>query len=561
MTLRISTPPAADSAADASTGPRIGWAESPARLRLAFAVAAAGAVAQIAGPLIGVVDAAPPAAFTALPLLIALALLPPVVATAFAVGGRPIVGAAVLVGSALLAPGRVLGDLQFLLDPLVVSRPEITVPTSLAPLRAGAGLWPLLIGHLLVIAAGVLAANRAGAPYGTPYAAELDDEVRQRSAPLGLVAGIAAAFGLQLSPFTSGNAFLLAEGLIDSPWLLRFALLVAGAGVVAAALVGAGSRPSVARGVSLGAALGVLAITAPQIAAALWVPLLDAAPGPYVALVCAAGLAVSVWVTTRAHGKADPLRVAGALGLLAGLAGIAAATTTVIAVNGVAQETYSNRLFLPAGILVAALSIPLLFRASAAPVRPAFAAALAAIPLAGMSTLDAMVTATAVDATVGTGAAVWFTGAAGVLAAAAAVTALVAGSAERGEPEERPLDLVLVAPLAVAGLLAVGAFGLPVVKAKGLVPPGIWTEFRLASLGLLLAVLTIVVAVALTPVSRPHRAGALLLGCAGLVGVRVLEYPLTAARAAGSVPGPGLWLALACAGALVVAGLMVLSRR
>ncbi|SER80359.1 hypothetical protein [Actinokineospora terrae] len=561
MTLRITTPPAADSAADASPGPRIGWAESPSRLRLAFAVAAAGAVAQVAGPLIGLVDASPAAAFASIPLLVLLAVLPPVVATALAVAGRPIVAAGVLVGAALLTPGRFLGDLQFLLDPLVVSRPEVMVPTSLAPLRAGAGLWVLLVGHLLVIAAGLMAANRAGAPYGTPYAAELDDEVRQRSAPLGLVAGVVAAFGLQLPPFTSGNAFLLAEGLIDSPWLLRFALLAAGAGVVAAALVGAGSRPSVARGVSVGAALGVLAITAPQIAAGLWVALLDAAPGPYVALLAAAGLAVSLWVTTRAHGRSEPVRIAGVLGLLAGLAGIAAGTTTVIAVNGVAQETYSNRLFLPAGILVAALALPLLFSKTATALRPAFAAALAAIPLAGMSTLDAVVTATAVDATVGTGAAVWFTAAAGALAAAAAVVALVAGNAERGEVEERPLDLVLVAPLAVAGLLAIGAFGLPVVKATGLVPPGIWTEFRLASLGLLLAALTVVVAVALTPLSRPHRAGALLLGCAGLVGVRVLEYPLTAARAAGSVPGPGLWLSLACTAALVVAGLMVLSRR
>ncbi|WP_253889348.1 hypothetical protein [Actinokineospora diospyrosa] len=560
MTSRITTPSPADSPADDSVGSRIGWAESPVQLRLAFALAALGAVAQVTGVAVGVVDGGPPAAFRSFPLLLVLAVLPPVVAAGLAVGRRPLMGAGVLVGAALLGPGRLLGDLQFLVDPLVVSRPEIMVPTSLAPLHAGLGLWLLLAGHVLAITAGVMAANRAGAPYGTPYAAELHDDGRQRSA-VGLVAAVVAAFGLQLAPFTSGNAFLLAEGLIDSPWLLRFALLAAGAGVVGAALVGTAT----ARGVAVGAVLGVAAIAVPQVGAGLWVGLLGAAPGPYLALLGVVGLAVSVWVTTRPRRESDPVatahRVAGVLGVLSGVAAIGAATTTVLAVEGVEQETFSNRLFLPAGILVVALAIPLLFPRTAAAMRPAFAVSLAAIALAGMSTLDAVVTATGVGAPISTGAAVWFTAAALVFAGGATITGLFAGNAERAEPQERPLDLVLVAPLAVAGLLAIGAFGLPVVKARGLVPPGIWAEFRLASLGLLLAVLTVVVAVALTPVSRPNRAGALLLGCAGLVGVRALEYPLTSARALGSVPGPGLWLSLACAGALVVAALMVLSRR
>ncbi|MBM7770198.1 hypothetical protein JOD54_000402 [Actinokineospora baliensis] len=557
MTSRITTPSPADSPADDRAGARVGWAQSPVQLRLALGLAALGAFAQIAGIAIGLVDHGPPPGFSSFPLLLLLAALPPAVAMGLVAGKRPVVGAGVLVGAALLGPGRLLGDLQFLVDPLVVSRPEIMVPTSLAPLHAGAGLWLLLAGHLLAITAGVLAANRAGAPYGTPYAAEVHDEVKQRS-PVGLVAAVVAAFGLQLAPFYSGNAFLLAEGLIDSPWLGRFALLVAGIGVVGAALVGT-------RGAAVGVVLGVAAIAVPQVAAGLWVGLLEAAPGPCVALLGVAGLAVSVWVTTRDEQGTDPVaavhRIAGVLGVLSGLSGIAAATTTVLAVDGVEQETFSNRLFLPAGILVAALAIPLLIPRVAAPVRPAFAAALASIALAGTSTLDAVVTATGVGAPISTGAAVWFTAAAVVFAGAATITVLFAGNAERGEPQDRPLDLALVAPLAVAGLLAVGAFGLPVGKARGLVPPGIWTEFRLASLGLLLAVITVVVAVALTPASRPHRAGALLLGCAGLVGVRAMEYPLTSARAIGSVPGPGLWLSLACAAALVVAALMVLSRR
>ncbi|WP_157440291.1 hypothetical protein [Actinokineospora inagensis] len=567
MTSRTTTPPPADVAVAHSLA-RVGWRESPVRVRLAFGLAAAGAVAGITGIAAGVVAGQPTAGFGALPLLVALTLLPVTVAVAFAAAGRAALGANVLAGAALIEPGRLLADLQILVDPLVVSRPELMVPTSLAPLRAGLGLWLLLAGHVLLIAAGVLAKNRAGAPHGTPYAAEFDEDERPRTrmALLGITAGVVAAFGLQLSPFTSGNAFVLADDVIDSPGLLRLAFLATGLGAVVAMVAAGSPRPSVARGVVLGGALGVAAVAVPQIVAGLGVDLLGAAPGPYIAVASVVGLAAVVWLSAKAV-QVDPTvkahRVAGVLGALTGLAGVAAASSTLLVVDGIDQpETYSSRLFYPAGILVVLVAVPLVITRSAAAVRPALAAALVAIPLAGLSTLDAVVTATGIQSVVHPGVGVWFTAAAGVFALAATGAVLLAGNAERTEPEdERPLDVVLVAPLTAAGLLSIGAFGLPTVKAAGLVAPGIWSDFRLASLGLLLALITVLASVAMTPVARPNRAGALLLGCAGLVAVHALEYPLTAARAAGSAPGPGLWLSIACAAALVVSGLMVLSRK
>jgi hypothetical protein len=48
----------------------------------------------------------------------------------------------------------------------------------------------------------------------------------------------------------------------------------------------------------------------------------------------------------------------------------------------------------------------------------------------------------------------------------------------------------------------------------------------------------------------------LLLGATGVVGVRLLEVPLTGARAEGASAGPGTWLAGACALTLLAGALL-----
>ncbi|CRK59910.1 hypothetical protein [Alloactinosynnema sp. L-07] len=561
---------------------RIGWSEVPGRLRVAIAVAVAGAALLVVGPARGVIVSAPAAGFDASVLLLVLALLPPLISAGFIVAGRPATGAGVLVGSALLAPGRALVDAQLAVDALVASRPEFLVPTSLAPLAAAPGLWLLLGGHAAVAVAGALALGRAGAVPGSPYAAEFDDDSDDRSTTargasllLALGAALAAGVGLLLAPFRSTDAYVLARSVLEVPALARYGVLVLAAATVTAAVFGGGSaRTSVARGVLLGATAAVAGVVVPQIASGLSVSRLEVAPGPVVALVAMALLTTIVWFLNRGEqiqrsapsalvDATEPTRhhfVAGLLGLGAALAAFAAGTATQLRVGAglEAPTSYSARLFLPAAVLLLLFVVPMLIPKAAAAIRPAFAAATLAIPLAGAGALDAAFTATSVSPDIAVGPGVWFAVLAVALALAAGAAAALAGVLERDDVDltQRQVNLGLAAPLAASALFAVGAFGLPVIKAPDLVAAGVWNHFRLTSWGLLCGLLLVLAAVVLAAMSRPPRAGALLLGAAGVVAVHALEYPLTADRAASSAPGPGLWLSVACVAALLVSALV-----
>ncbi len=119
---------------------RPGWSEVPARLRIALLLATLGAGLTVAGPALGVVNRQLAAGYAAMPLLVVLAVVAPLLAGLAVWRGRPVVAAGVLIGFALLAPGRAIIDLQFAKDALLASRPELMVPSSLAPLSAAAGL-------------------------------------------------------------------------------------------------------------------------------------------------------------------------------------------------------------------------------------------------------------------------------------------------------------------------------------------------------------------------------------------------------------------------------------
>ncbi|MFC5286162.1 hypothetical protein ACFPM7_03795 [Actinokineospora guangxiensis] len=580
---------------DVQAAERIGWADVPPRLKAGVATAAAGAVLAAAGVLVGPLADAPPPGFAATALLVLLALLPAGLAAAFVAASRPAIGAAVLLGAALLAPGRALVDLQLAADALRASRPELFLPTSLAPLTPSAGLWLALAGHLLAVVAGGLAAGRAGAVPGTPYAAEFDDPsadrpTRARSVFVraALLAGTVGAVGLLLVPFGSEDAFVLALDAVDGPATARWGLLALAVGTVAAAVVAGGAaRLPVARGAATGLFAATAAVTLPQIAAGLAVERLHPAAGPYLALLAAAALTAALWlVRPSAAAETGDVRldlrrlhrVTGVLGLLTAAAALLAGLGAQLVVpEGVdAPTAYASRVFLPLAALVAALSCALFATGPARPTRtappaggaaaatrPALAVVLAGIAFAAAGSLDAAFTATGASGEVGVGAGVWSAGAALLLAAATAVTAAIAGGAERDDVDltERDYPLAVVATSAVAGLLAVGAFAMPVLTAPDFVAPGVFSEFRFASWGLLVALVAVIAAAALAPAARPPRAAALLLGAAAVVGVRALEYPLTAARAVEGAPGQGLWLALAAFAAFVVAAATAVSTR
>ncbi|MGW4114092.1 hypothetical protein ACWEFJ_24750 [Actinosynnema sp. NPDC004786] len=527
------------------------------RLRAAVGVAAAGALLTAVAPAVGVVDASAPPAFTAWPLLALLAVLPTALAAVFLARGQELTAAAALVAPAVFAVGRLLNDLQLVLDPVDASRPELFRPQSLAAPTPTAGAWLLVAGHVLLIAAGALAT--------------LGAEPDVRSERAGFVrpatAGIVAGIGLFTAPFTSTDALIPARGPFESPTLPMLGGLVLTLAAPALAVLAASATTHEARrGGLLGLAAALLALALPPIATALAVDRVGPAVGPFLVLAAAVALA---W-PQRTPKDADPYDlelpgqrrlhvIAGTAGLLAAAAAAAGASTAqlVVPAGFPAPTAYAARLLWPAAIALAVLAAALLAKAA---VRPAFTVATATVGLAAAGALDAVFAATRVNL-VQPGVGVWFTAGSVVAAAVAAVLAALAGAVERDEvgttTTEPPLPLV--ATTLIAALLALGAFALPVLRAPDFVPFGAF-GLRVGSFGLLVALLAVVAAAGIALKARPGRGAALLLGAAVVTAVRALEYPLTAARAAEAAPGPGLWLAVAATAAFLVAGALRTAR-
>jgi hypothetical protein len=520
-------------------------------------VAASGSLLTAVAPAVGVVDASAPPAFTAWPLLALLALLPTALAAVFLARGQELTAAAALVPPAVFAAGRLLNDLQLAVGPIDAARPELFRPASLDAPTPTAGVWLLLAGHVLLIAAGAMAV----------LGAEPDVRSERASFVLPATAGIVAGIGLFSAPFTSTDALIPARGPFESPALPMVGGLVVTLAAPALAVLAASATTNEARkGGLLGLAAVLLAFALPPIATAVAVDRVDLAVGPFLVLVAAVALA---WPqrtakTAEEHDVELPgLRrlhvIAGTLGLLAAAAAVVGASTDqlVLPAGFPAPTAYAARLLWPAAIATAVLAAALLAKAA---VRPAFVVVAATVPLAAGGALDAVFAATQVNA-VQPGTGVWFTAGSVVFAAAAAGAAALAGAVERDEVgtarTEPPLPLVGAA--LIAALLAIGTFALPVLAAPDYVPIGAF-GLRVGSWGLLVALVTVVAAAVIALKARPDRGAALLLGAAVVTGVRALEYPLTAARAAEAAPGPGLWLAVAATAAFVISAALRTAR-
>lgn len=566
---------------------RLGWVAAPLRLRLALVLATAGSVLTFVALQAGLVVGQPAAAFGSSGLMLVLAAAPALLAWGFLLAGRAPYAAGVLGGAALLAPGLALVDFQFVVDALRAARPEVMVATSLAPLSPGVGAWLLVAGHLAVFGAGVLAGGRAGAGESSDYYAALDRTVstaaRGRAMGWALTFSTVGVVGLFLPPFRSDNAFLVAHDLVGSPSMVKYGGLVVAGTVLVGGVVAAGRpRPAVARGMVVGLSVALCWLVLPQVVAVGSVEWLHFdRGGPLIALIPLALLIVVMHVLPGLRRgdraelgegelppdlrlEASPLHlVTGVLGVLAGVAALGGAIGALVVVDGGEQiASYANRQLVPAGIVVILLGAAL-FTRWAGVVRPAFIVSLGAVALVGFAALDAAFTGTSgpvlsvpvVTAEVRVGAGVWFTGIALLFAVAAAVAGAVAGGAERDDVDltERTLHTRLAIPLGAAVLFAVGAFGSPMITAPGFTAPGIWTEFRLASWGLVIGFVIVVTAAVVAAMARPARAAALALGAAVLVGVHLLELPMTGDRTDDVQAGAGTWLSLACVAALLVA--------
>lgn len=557
---------------------RLGWGATPWRLWLALLASVAGGVVTFVAVEQGVVLDEPPAAYKAAPLLLVIAIGPAVLAALAITFGKAPVGAGILSGAALLAPGLALVDAQFIQDPLTASRPEVMVPTSLAPLAVASGAYLLIAGHVLAAIAGLLAVGRAGAGPDSDYNAGLDAarSTRGRAVGWALAAGAVSAVGLLFPPFRSDNAFIVAQDLIASPSLVKFGgLLIVLTILIGSIATAVNSRPPVARGLAIGMFAGLCWLVLPQLAAVARVEWLHMEPWPVFALAPVGLLAVVLLLTgERAEDKGDvtvessPV-LAGILGIATGVVALIGGFGTLVVSSVDQPPSYANRQLLPAGIVIIVLGVVLCTK-WADRARPAFVVALGVVPLVGLAALDTAFTATTVGniipgfpvATPDTrvGAAVWFIIAALVLTLVAAVVGAAASGDRDGVDEtKRTLHTRYAVPAAGAVLFALGAFISPMIKATGFTPAGIFSEFRLASWGLLIALLVVIAAVVLAAYSRPVQAAALLLGAAVIVGVHVLEFPLTNERVDGARAGAGTWLSLACLVALVVAAVAAMT--
>lgn len=564
----------------------------------------AGAVALAAGALLPVIQGGSPG-FTAAPLLVVLALAPAAAVLYAVVTGRSGLTAGLVLGLTALAPGRLLLDLQLLADGSLAARPELFLADRLLALPpAGPGLWPLVAGHLLTLAAGAFAAGAARDE--AELAGELDGRRRWRL--LGPVLGVVGGVGLLLAPFGSGNAYLLAKNAFEGPTVAMAGYLLLAALLPLTALV-AVSSPSaeVGKGGFAGAGLAALAVGVPPVIAGLVVDRLSVAPGSVVVTV--AGLALVGLAFTRfdvadagdavtgdlaGEAKLPGLfwwRLAtGGLALLAAAAAAAGALAPVLKANGPTPvpETPVRWLLLGAAVVLAVPALFVFVPRLSSFARGVVAATWAGVVLAGAAVLSAALSVTedkAVDPALfgvdlpvplpdkvgfSAGPGVTWTFIALVLAAVAALAAVITGVVERDvsdDENDTGLDGTrasgnVLTPLVAAAVLAIAAFGTPVFTAPGYTAPGLWSDFGAASWGLLGALAVVLGVYALVPRSRPAAAASVLAGTALVLGLRAAELPLVGSEYDGSSAGIGFWLALAGAVVtLVTAGMAVAGAR
>ncbi|GAA3538875.1 hypothetical protein GCM10022222_23070 [Amycolatopsis ultiminotia] len=539
-------------------------------MRVAVGLVVAGAVALSAGVLVGVSPDAG-AGFLSWPLLVVLAVVPAGVIVAAAGSRRHGLAAGLVAGLAACAPGRLVLDAQFLVNGSKTIRPELYLPDRLLDRSAvGAGFWLLIAGHLLTLAAGIVAAR---------VARELNevtgsDPGRRRWRLVVPLLAVVAAVGLLMTPVLSDDPFLLARSAFEGPGVaLAGYVLLAGALPIAVVLGLSAASDGVARGTLGGVAAAVFAIALPGLVAGLAVNGLHASTGAYLALAPTVLVLVLAPLTTPQEAQTERTDFAGEAripgltlwrsltALLALLTAVAAAVGALAPQLGMTTESPSRWHLLAAAIVVV-LPAPFLFaRRTAAAARGLLAVLWAGVVLAGTAVLSTAITASEATGLGGLGGAISyhlgagavFTAVALGLAGLTALAAVITGVVERDDTgTEGPRSPVLV-PVVAAAMLAVGSFGTPVFTAPDYPSPGLWSDFDTPSWGLLVALLVVLGVLALGVRSRPGPAAAAYAGVTLLLALHVAELPFVGSAIDGARPGLGFWLGLAAVVATVVA--------
>ena len=319
----------------------------PARLWEALALAVIGGLVTSVGSLFPVSSPATPAGFSSGPLLFVLGVLPVAVAVGFAAFGRPLAAGGALIAAAIFALGRLVSDVQFLVDPKLAERPELLLSTlTSGTLHAGLGLWLLLAGQVVTLIAGLLMVGQS--------VERSDDSDQPRSrAPLAfaVIVGVVGAIGLLYAPFHSTTPEMLEPDLLSGPvWPLIGGLLLAAAVPVVATVAVTTTDAELTLGWLFGGAASLVAVALPPLVAGFAVPGLHEAPGPYIALIAAIGMLVLAAFALRTARRDQPVDAAepelpGAARLHVAVA-VLGLVTAVAALLGSVTGTFE----LPAGI-------------------------------------------------------------------------------------------------------------------------------------------------------------------------------------------------------------------
>lgn len=545
--------------------PEGGEGRPTAAFPLALGLGALAAVLLALGALVPVVAGAVPG-FASAPLLIVLALAPMVLVTVFLARGRSVAAVGVLAGTAALAPGRLVIDLEFLTDPSATARPELYRPEVFALPGPAAGIWLLLAGLVATAAAGGFALRAVGV--------RSDGRASREVLLTALLGAMVAAVGVMMAPFSSDDAFVPVGSAFESPVLVLAGCLLMAFALPVAAAFSITSGTELTQGGLLGLGIGAATLALPNLVSGLAVPALGLAAGPVVMLVGTAGLVAVALVCRRdaftgsAQESIEPgeaslpgssrLRVvAGVLGLLTMVTALVGTLLPSVMISDLpGPHSPARWLLFVAGLLVGVLGLTMFVPRLAESLRPALSVSWSGVALAATAVLTTAITASELGAGLGPGPAVPWIAMSVVFAGATACCSVVAGMVERDDGEE-PEELVpgpaLLIPLLAGGLLAIGAYGMPSIVSPDYTEPALWSNFGTPSWGLLIALFTVLGVTWLALRSRPARASALLAGAAAVTLLRLLALPLAGGQIPGAHAGLGWWLTLVCAIAFAVA--------
>jgi hypothetical protein len=503
------------------------------------------------------------------PLLVGCAVCPPVLALLLLLARRREAALGLVAVGGLLAGCRFLQDLALVVCPLAAERAELWIPYGIDPVRAGPGTLLLLAGDLCAVVAGASAlaeaARRDGGhgfdvPAGPPRAS-------RPVMPLAVSFAVLAAAGSLAAPLRSTSPYVSARSAFDAPpWVSLGAFALAAGIVLAAGLAGSSPDHRVTSAGLAGVALAVLGIAVPRIVVAVRVPGLDVAPGPVVAVLGAAGLAVSArWVSVRAWsgtpsgaGRAWSRRfLAEAARVLAGLMCLLSGGCAIVAfllnplrlVGGLAQPRIpTTGLLLCTGLVVAGVGWLVAMPRYGRMLRPALAVVAMAMPLAAseyIAAVTGVLDLPGVDSGVGS----WFAVAAVLTAVTGALAAVISGGFERDDVDlsEHSFSGPTAPVAAGAAVLALPAYLLPLINGTGRGVTGvIQGPLGLSSWALLEAMIVTVGVGLLGPRCRPVPAAVLYTGGCVLLVLRLARIPFGPRPLPATGLAEGAWASVLC---------------